>query len=327
MLPGCGKAGGVYIHIIGAETLKAGQPIDLGWMPAFLIAVGCRSLLAISRSGRSRRPARRRAALLLLAVPIFARASPDLRRHHGRPVRHHLGRDRLADAGTLKRRGLTNTVSGLPNLYALRRAGHERDRPLIVARVVNYPQIVSTLSLANERSLIEQIVSPAEGRIGSLDRLPGRRRAYSPGRCRPGPRSAIMSRRFTPCSAARPRSTGKPFDIAISFGVEIGSGRSLANRLGSALVAADEATAEGLRWKYHDPERLKDAEWRLSLLSQLDDAIDHGQVWVAYQPQLDLGPTGCAAPKRWPAGPTRKRARSARANSSPPPSRTTGSRS
>jgi len=81
---------------------------------------------------------------------------------------------------------------------------------------------------------------------------------------------------------------GRPLDIAITFGVEIGSGRSLSNRLNSALVAADEATIEGLRWKYHDPERLKDADWRLSLLSQLDDAIDNGQVWVAYQPQLDL---------------------------------------
>ncbi len=65
----------------------------------------------------------------------------------------------------VKRRGLTNTVSGLPNLNALRRARHERERPLIVARVLNYPQIVSTLSLANERSLTEQIV--ARLKVGS----------------------------------------------------------------------------------------------------------------------------------------------------------------
>jgi EAL domain-containing protein (putative c-di-GMP-specific phosphodiesterase class I) len=76
----------------------------------------------------------------------------------------------------------------------------------------------------------------------------------------------------------------------------------MSNRLGSALVAADEATAEGLRWKYHDPERLKDAQWRLSLLSQLDNAIDDGQVWVAYQPQLDLRTNrirGAEALARW----------------------------
>ena len=93
------------------------------------------------------------------------------------------------------------------------------------------------------------------------------------------------------------------FDIAVAFGVEIGSSRSLSNRLASAVVAADEARADGLRWKYHDPETLKDAYWRLSMLSQLDDAIDKGQVWVAYQPQarpcLAHNHRGAEALARW----------------------------
>ena len=77
-------------------------------------------------------------------------------------------------------------------------------------------------------------------------------------------------------------------DLSVSFGVESVSGRSLANRIGSALVAADEAAAEGLKWKRYDPEKLKDVSWKLSLLSQLDAAIESGEVWVAYQPKLDL---------------------------------------
>jgi EAL domain-containing protein (putative c-di-GMP-specific phosphodiesterase class I) len=82
----------------------------------------------------------------------------------------------------------------------------------------------------------------------------------------------------------------------------VGSDRSLANRLGSALVAADEAASDGLRWKEYDPAKLKDAAWRLSLLSQLDAAIEAGDLWVAYQPKLDL-PTqtivGAEALVRW----------------------------
>jgi EAL domain-containing protein (putative c-di-GMP-specific phosphodiesterase class I) len=42
--------------------------------------------------------------------------------------------------------------------------------------------------------------------------------------------------------------------------------------------------------------------WRLSLLGQLDAAIDNGEVWVAYQPQLDLGRQrilGAEALARW----------------------------
>ena len=84
--------------------------------------------------------------------------------------------------------------------------------------------------------------------------------------------------------------------------MEIGSGRSLPNRLASALVAADEAAHQGLKWKYHDPESLEDASWKLSMLSQLDEAIDRGEVWVAYQPKLDIATRriiGAEALARW----------------------------
>jgi EAL domain-containing protein (putative c-di-GMP-specific phosphodiesterase class I) len=77
-------------------------------------------------------------------------------------------------------------------------------------------------------------------------------------------------------------------DVALTFGVELGSARSNASRLGSALVAADEAWDEGLRWKYHDAAREEEVSWRLSLLGELDAAIDKGEVWVAFQPQYDL---------------------------------------
>jgi EAL domain-containing protein (putative c-di-GMP-specific phosphodiesterase class I) len=91
-------------------------------------------------------------------------------------------------------------------------------------------------------------------------------------------------------------------DLSVSFGIEIGSGRSLANRLGSALVAAEHAAHDGLKWKYHDPDTLQDASWKLSMLSQLDDAVDRGEVWVAYQPKVDLRTrkiVGAEALARW----------------------------
>jgi EAL domain-containing protein (putative c-di-GMP-specific phosphodiesterase class I) len=98
------------------------------------------------------------------------------------------------------------------------------------------------------------------------------------------------------------RVRGLSIDVSIAFGVEVGSGRSLANRLASALVAAEEAAHDGLKWKYHDPESLENASWKLSILSQLDEAIDRGEVWVAYQPKLDLAKRkiiGAEALARW----------------------------
>jgi diguanylate cyclase len=72
--------------------------------------------------------------------------------------------------------------------------------------------------------------------------------------------------------------------------------------LGSALVAAEEAAHDGLKWKVHNPETLEDASWKLSILSQLDSAIDKGEVWIAFQPQLDLKTRkiiGAEALARW----------------------------
>ncbi len=299
MLPGWGKASGVYIHIIGGETLKAGRPLDLGWIPAFVLAA-LLVIVAMTQKGKAQASVLGGGALLLLTGPtllergqVFADVTPGLF------VIVWVATGLLMQ--NMKRRGLTNTVSGLPNLNAFRRARHEADRPLVVARVVNYPQIVSTLSQANERSLTEQIA--ARLKVGSevTTVYQGDEGIFAwsvPAGTAIGHHVEALYALFR----SPAKIDGKPFDIAVSFGVEIGSGRSLANRLGSALVAADEATAEGLRWKYHDPERLKDADWRLSLLSQLDDAIDHGQVWVAYQVQLDLRTgriRGAEALARW----------------------------
>jgi len=299
MIPGWGKASGVYIHVIGAETLKAGKPIDLGWLPGFALAV----LLSVATL---RRKTNVQVALLgggslgLLAGPLFLE-----RLQIFTDVTPGLFLILWVTCGltlrNVKRRGFTNSISGLPNLNALRRASQERDLPLVVARVINFPQIVSTLSHANERSLIEQIA--ARLRVGSevTTVYQGDEGIFAwtvPAGTAIGHHVEALHALFR----SPAKIEGKSIDIAISFGVEIGSGRTLTNRLNSALVAADEASTEGLRWKYHDPERLKDAEWRLSLLSQLDDAIDNGQVWVAYQPQLDLRShqiRGAEALARW----------------------------
>ena len=299
MLPGWGKASGVYIHAIGAETLKAGSPVDLGWVPAYLIA-SLLVVLAMKRKLRAQVLLLGGGTVAMLVVPlllertqIFADITPGLF--------VILWVATGITMQNMKRRGLTNTVSGLPNLNALRRAGHERDRPLIVARVINYPQIVSTLSVAHERALTEQIV--ARLKVGSeVSTVYQGDEGIFAWTVAAGTAIGHHVEALHALFRSPAKIDGKPFDIAISFGVEIGSGRSISNRLGSALVAADEATTEGLRWKYHDPERLKDAEWRLSLLSQLDEAIDRGQVWVAFQPQLDLATNrvrGAEALARW----------------------------
>src|SRR4030095_1541934 len=183
--------------------------------------------------------------------------------------------------------GLVNPLTGLPNLAALAADKSGPDLPLVAVRVHNYAEIASTLDAAGERKFIEQIV--ARLTLGQQDR-----RIYQ------GDEGifAWFAAKGTPFAShldalhalfRSPVRVGPTsIDAVLSSGIELGSSRSPTSRLGSALVAADEADGESLKWKFHDPARLEDVPWRLSLLSQLDKAIDNGEVWIAYQPKLDL---------------------------------------
>jgi EAL domain-containing protein (putative c-di-GMP-specific phosphodiesterase class I) len=95
---------------------------------------------------------------------------------------------------------------------------------------------------------------------------------------------------------------GSQVDTTITFGVDARTGQPLAARLGSALVAADQALREGTKWKSYDPSQSEDIAWKLSLLSQLDQAIDDGNIWIAFQPKMDVSTRsiiGAEALARW----------------------------
>ncbi|MEO6247393.1 MAG: EAL domain-containing protein [Sphingomicrobium sp.] len=300
MLPRYGRIGGVYIHALGGETLIRGRPLALGWVPALLIAcLVC--AIAITR----RRAITQNLLLLLCAAVLLVVPTPfeaDLTFFDVGPallmmavLAWHLNWSRM------RQRSTVNDVSGLPNLVALRADPAARDRPLVVARLHNYAEIVSALPADSERQFVEQVT----GRL--CVGAPGRKLFHGDEGlfawfAEPGIPLGHHLEALHALFRSPVKVRGSQYDVMISFGVDIGSGRAAANRLGSALVAADEAEAESLKWKYHDPARLADASWKLSLLSQLDDAIENGEVWVAYQPKLDLGTgriIGVEALARW----------------------------
>jgi EAL domain-containing protein (putative c-di-GMP-specific phosphodiesterase class I)/CHASE2 domain-containing sensor protein len=299
-IPGTGKMGGAYLHIIAAETLKSGKPIYLGWIPLFLL-----SLLSTAAALQLRKPSHQ--ALLLGGTVIAlllgpAAAEAKLIYLDVTPALFVA----LVISSALfwrrfRARGLVNTISNLPNLNALRANRAGKKKALIAARIFNYDEIIATLPSGGERQLIDQIVSRL--RVGSAERMlyqgdGGIFAWFEESRAPFGNHLDALYAMFR--NPARVR--GLSIDISIAFGVEVGSGRSLANRLASALVAAEEAAHDGLKWKFHDPETLENASWRLSMLSQLDEAIDRGEVWVAYQPKLDIESRqiiGAEALARW----------------------------
>jgi len=299
-VPGMGRMGGAYVHIIGAETLKGGRPVDLGMIPLFLLALAAGALAVTRRDGRHQ-------AVILVAAAITVTLGPAL------PEMYHVYLDGLAGLFVImiisfvlgwrryRARGLVNQISNLPNLNALRDNRDGKKQALIATRILNYEEIVATLPPNSERQLIDQIVSRLA--VGAPNRTlyqgdGGIFAWFEDSRTPIGNHlDALYSLFRNPA-----RVGGLSLDLAVAFGVEVGSSRSLPNRLASALVAAEEAAHDGLKWKYHDPDSLQEASWKLSILSELDAAIDRGEVWVAYQPKLDIASgriIGAEALARW----------------------------
>lgn len=286
LIPGRARFGGVFVHVIAAETLKRGRPVDLGWLPMLLLVAP----LAVWMT-RQKRAGNQIATLIgALALTVLMPFASETYQWFidVTPAMFLM----LSVGATLgwrryRLRGTVNVTTGLPNLTALRANTRQRDHALIVSRIINYAQLAATVATSSERALVDQIVQRLT--VGSQNHIiyQGDEGIFAwltePGTAIGHHVEALHSLFRNPA-----RIDGATFDLAVTFGVEIGSGRSISQRLNSALVAADEAASEGLKWKYHDPERMKDANWRLSLLSQLDTAIEAGEVWVAYQPQLDL---------------------------------------
>lgn len=296
LFPGSGRRGGVYAQIIAAETAKRGAQIDAGWLLPLLIA------FTLSVFSVLRERARYLAASLvgMAVIPFFL--EKELIFIDITPSLFLLGIVWVRLVWRRMRKGgLINSLTGLPNLAALRDDREGRELPLVAVRIHNYAEIASTLNADGERKLVEQLVQRLT--VGNREK-----RVYQ------GDEGifAWFADKETPFAQhlealhslfRAPVKIGKTaYDISLSFGVELGSGRSVSSRLGSALVAAQEADVETLKWKLHDPARLQEAHWKLSLLSQLDQAISDGQVWLAYQPKVDLATrqtVGVEALARW----------------------------
>jgi diguanylate cyclase len=299
-VPGYARTGGVYVHAYGAETLKRGKPVDLGWGLPFLLALGTAVFGLLRKRFLQRGLTLATGTMCLLCVPamlearlIFVDVTPGL--------------FVLITVGTAlawrryRLRGFVNPVSNLPNLSAFRANRDGRKQTLIAARVMNYGEIVATLPQDSERRLVEQIVARLS--VGAPNRTlyegdGGIFAWFEDSREPVGNHLEALYALFR-----NPAKVGNlSIDLTVAFGVEVGSGRSLTSRLASALVAAEEAAHDGLKWKYHEPETLEDASWKLSILSQLDSAIDKGEVWVAYQPKIELSSRriiGAEALARW----------------------------
>ena len=304
-VPGFGPMPSILFHLAAAETLRAGQPVDFGWGVPLLVAL----LLAAAILGFRRRSVAAGILGLALAGSIGGLVWLEGYQIHAQivPALAAILAATLARAtASLRRsyqaRGTTNLATGMPNLQALRLAGLDKG-VVVAARVKNYAQITTTLPPQDEKELVEQIVSRLEfGAEGSTIYQADEGiflwiAADSLGDAVIQQVEGLQALFRNPIVIAT-----RLIDLAVTFGLDLDASRPLTQRVPSALVAADEAARDGKRWASFNPASIEDADWAMSLLGRLDQAMDNGELWVAYQPKLDCKTglvTGAEALVRW----------------------------
>ncbi len=96
--------------------------------------------------------------------------------------------------------------------------------------------------------------------------------------------------------------SGRTIEARASFGGAHARGLDAHSTVLKALFAADTAAAQSRHWQVHDDHLDAKADWNVALLSELDDAILNGQIWVAYQPKFDVARQGISSAEalvRW----------------------------
>ena len=304
--PGFGPLPLVYFHAAAVETLRQGRPVDAGW----LIPVAFAALVAGSYLFTRRRMLARiflaagfvsLAALPLVAdrMLIFFAVMPAL----ALLVTASLTRTVFNVRQALRDKGLVNAVSGQPNLNALREAAPRLAQTVVVARILNYAEVTTALPAESEKDLVEQIVNRLS--VGSAGETLYQADdglfiwlADTASEDSIGEQLMALHGLFrSPVVVA-----GRLIDLAVIFGLDTDTRRSLVQRVSSAVVAADRAFSEGRRWMTYDPAELEDAEWKMSLLARLDQAVERDEIWVAYQPKIEMATgriIGAEALARW----------------------------
>ena len=164
MAPGTGMVPGILVHLVAAETLIAGKPVDLGLALPLALA----SLIAMAILGLRRRSL---AAGLFALTTAAGVAGPLWLDEHQLHVEVVPALALIVTAVTVRlvsslrrtyrARGTTNLLTGKPNLQALQQTDR-KEGIIVAARVRNYAQITTILPPEQEKELVDQIVGRLE---------------------------------------------------------------------------------------------------------------------------------------------------------------------
>jgi EAL domain-containing protein (putative c-di-GMP-specific phosphodiesterase class I)/CHASE2 domain-containing sensor protein len=276
---------GVFFHVIGAETLVRGTPVNYGWVPALTIIIALSAAYLWGKSRRTRTMAVIIAVIAIVLLPAFLDAAlitvdvlPAMLlflvvAYRGLMLRRIEASER------------TNPMTGILNIHALRDGPVFRDGTLVAIKLRNQSEIAASFDESVGGRIIQEVcrrltIGQSETEIyHSEDTLLWMTSL---------PMGLELAHHIEGLHQLSKRSItldGRDIDLSLAFGVDADIERPMSSRIGSAMLCAEEASQANDIWKLYDPHRQDEAAWDLSLMSRLDHAIDTNELWVAFQPK------------------------------------------
>jgi EAL domain-containing protein (putative c-di-GMP-specific phosphodiesterase class I)/CHASE2 domain-containing sensor protein len=306
-VPNHGVVPGVAIQSLAAETLLRGIPRETGWPLPLLLALGLGVL--ILRAG-----SRLQLAATLSSIPailVGATLLTDGLLHWIIPLAPALVAIATVGAAALtmralaaaRRRRLHDSETGLPNRHALNDALQSyAGQGLLAAHIAEFEKLAAGLGAAATSQLVKRVrdrialVSQGSTVYRVEDRVLAWR-CYEKGDLEQRV-ATLRTAMLNPIDVA-----GRRVDVSIAIGFAEEAGAVRSDRvIAHAGLAAAQALASGSGWHAHHSGDDETIDRELSLLGELDEAIERGEIQVAYQPKLDLAEnriTSVEALARW----------------------------
>jgi EAL domain-containing protein (putative c-di-GMP-specific phosphodiesterase class I)/CHASE2 domain-containing sensor protein len=297
------KIAGLYLFATAAETLIGGIPIETGpLLPAgFAIALVGLSMLT-----------RPRIRYAILATGIIVLAPGQIYVEHVSRFLVDIGPAMLvllsalgaqlllSVAQALLDRSTKSAEAGLPNLAAM--ALNERAEGVtVVVSLRNYVETTALLGLSAQGKLLNKIrdrliLAAGHERIYQIDNHSFAWRSQEEV-----PQLVESLEGLEALFTAGVQVDLLTVDITLNAGFCDRQGLTISEAIPKAVLAATNAINRCVLWERYETEE-DELFWKISILTEFEQALQRGDVWVAYQPKLDLHSnriTGAEALIRW----------------------------
>jgi EAL domain-containing protein (putative c-di-GMP-specific phosphodiesterase class I)/CHASE2 domain-containing sensor protein len=291
VVPTHGRIPGVYVQAVGSETLRRHEPVPLGHWPALLAACLLIGLAAFVRRPAAHFGTLTTALVAALVVPLLVREFTGIIAAPGAAVIASLMALLASAAAAVSRAVLARVTlapgSHLPNLTAMCISA-PTEAITVAVRLRNHVETTALLGTDGQSELLRRVadrikLAAADAEVFQVD---DHSFAWRTTDAHSATADALEGLHALLASGIAVGE--RTVDVTIAVGISDDPALQTEPAVAAAMAAASRAERRGLSWTRYEADDDNDADWHLSLLNELDRAIDQGDVWVAYQPKFDL---------------------------------------